>query len=198
MSEIETLTDEERAYLELDGLDATPTAKALRVIDADAADRAALVAQLEAAELSHRQALNIEAAEVSRWKDLAHDANAARVALDGRVLALVAQVAELTRERDEARADYKQAAEAYKQACAELNDTEAEVARLTEALAAAERTSAFEGGVRDRRRAEAAEARVRELEARIEEARAAMTMAFGPFLVNWPQGARDAAEALRG
>lgn len=46
---------------------------------------------------------------------------------------------------------------------ADIERLESEVTRLTEALAAAERTSAFEGGVRDRRRAEAAEAQVRKL-----------------------------------
>lgn len=113
----EKLTDEERSALD-SGM-CHGGMKALRIIDADAhaADRAALVARLEAAEL--------------RAVGLAQSFEAA---VD-KLTALQAQVAKLTRERDEALA------------------------------AAREDTSSARVGIQKQaERAEAAEARVRELE----------------------------------
>lgn len=137
---IEQLTDEERDHLgngfPADSQIGGSGRKALRIIDAHAADRAALVAKLDVSET---------------------------------------KVAELTRERDEARANVGFVGEA-------LTAAESEVTRLTEALAAAQRKLAYELGVEgsvaravgaaatQRRKAErfkgralTAEARVREL-----------------------------------
>lgn len=91
MVESEELTDVERGLL-LDVHAPHTAEKALRLLDAHAADRAELVAQLESAQ---RETSAFEAA----------CANGERVydELSDKRRALVAQVAELTRERDEAR-----------------------------------------------------------------------------------------------
>lgn len=142
MSEIETLTDEEREKIFWrEELGDPAREKALRIIDA-------------------------LAAECQEWND----------ELDARI---AAQVAELTRERDEAVSNHDAIHE-------QLHDAESEVTRLTEALAAAARGGAqmlaemerLHATVADKtiafemasKRADAAEARVQELEARIKRA----------------------------
>lgn len=93
----EQLTDGEREALVLWGILPALGDKALRIIDAHAADRAALVAQLEAAKATLEMcAGNFDAMVEER---------AAKDAERERADALVAQVAELTRERDEARGE---------------------------------------------------------------------------------------------
>lgn len=133
----EALTEEERADIQSVGQsdpDFAHLLKAIRLLDAHAEDRAALAVRLEAVERemhsSHRVSENL-----LRARD-----------------ALVAQVAELTRERDEA-ADARDMA---RQGWSEAN---AEVTRTIEALAAENRNCASESRSRM-----AAEARVRELD----------------------------------
>lgn len=124
----EQLTDDERAYMNPGFPDST-TAKALRIIDAHAADRAALVAQLEAAkaEVERLRAVIMVQEEPDSCArcDTVMDGNAAATgdichdcwqslethAGNARKLAAAveakhsaeSQVAELTRERDEVR-----------------------------------------------------------------------------------------------
>lgn len=141
----EELTEADRVWLRADWCNSQHEEgrKAVRIIDAHAADRAALVAQLE-------------------------EQRASVLALaEERVRGLQAQVAELSRERNEARA------ELTKSECYRVN-AESEVTRLTEALAAAERKCGDLGEQLERcsemrefnaRERNAAEARVRGLEA---------------------------------
>lgn len=113
-SEREELTDEAPAPCPTCGMPIEPEAaeRYRERIDAHAADRAALVAQLEAAR-----------AERDGARVIAEQADAYREAAE-------AQVAELTRERDEARRQRDQHV-------TWREEERAEVARLTEALAAA-------------------------------------------------------------
>lgn len=184
-SEREELTEEERYEIRRDE-HLTHVDKALRVIDAHAADRAALVAQLEAANvLLHRVRHPVNCHD-----DPSDDID---VYLSDHPsptpthAALVAQVAELTRQRDEALeerviirdladdwADQARSAEARLETVLDERNRRvdylgAEVIRLPEALAAAERREKAANLDADHNgeRAEAAEARVRELEARI-------------------------------
>lgn len=151
----ETLTKEEREALSRcarcvrDAVPRDEIGKALRIIDAHAADRAALVAQLEVSETT--------------WRDC-------KEANDG----MAAIIAELTRERDEARAQLEMLEPDPNEVALRLETTEAknrslesEVTRLTEALAASERKDEerVEQVMDEMRLREAAEARVREMSA---------------------------------
>lgn len=203
----EQLTDLARRYL----LETCPLvgAEALRIIDGQAAELAALVAQLEAirnetesviGSYKHPDQLEqavfkaferitglvsavpsslTRAALVAQLEAEKRDHSALRGAVCRREesmaeqrLTLVAQVAELTRERDEALSAYDAEVIGRREevtGChAEMGKLRAEVARLTEALAAAERDSKFWTGKCDQlvERVKAAEARVRKLEKR--------------------------------
>lgn len=154
------LTDEERADFVRIGNPGT-CEKALRIIDAHAADRAALVAQLGAAK-----------ADAERFKRDALNEGHHCIRCEDECNRLRAQVAELTRERDEARRDLETVS----------NDNLhllREVTRLTEAPAAAERDAKQAWREQDealnerneaRQCQEAAEARVRELTERVSQA----------------------------
>lgn len=194
---IEQLTDEDRAWLRND---CRPTGKrALRIIDAHAADRTALVAQLEESEADKVRLYDEARTLVAQLE--AAKTHAGRQA-DARVAA-EAQVAELTRERDEAREQARHAelnmqssARAWQSEVTRLTEAElaaakaddqlsrtqrdvlqGEVGRLKEALAAAERREKAANLDADHNgeRAEAAEARVRELLALLDAQAAVIT-----------------------
>lgn len=152
---IEQLTDDVRARLALAGHEG-PTA--LRIIDAHAAERAALVAQV--AELTR---------ERDDWRQTAEAGSAL--------------LAKVTRELDEARTAalnearyaiksedrYSELESLREETAKRLIKADAEVTRLTKALAAAERAMreanrVSENAIRSR---DAAEALVRELEAEV-------------------------------
>lgn len=161
----ETLTDEERARLAR--MCQTPLGrKALRIIDAHAAERAALVAQLERSLEAHGLMIIrcTKAEQALSGEKALHECTAydAQKAING----LEAQVAELTRERDEARAAHHSSARSW----------QAEVTRLTrerEASAAQvcriarERDEARDNASAAQLDAKALRSRVRELEAQL-------------------------------
>ena len=150
---IETLTDEERDSLEND-TGAGCGRKALRIIDQltreldEALDAGTEANREKSAALGE---LNQALYACEHWsREAKHNAD---------------EVARLTRERDEAVSDHDAIHE-------QLRDAQSEVARLTKALAAANRGAAENGEAADtyRERAEAAEARVRELTERVSQA----------------------------
>jgi len=100
---IEQLTDGEHAELGAANSRYDVGCKALRIIDAHAADRAALVAQLEAAKAETEQVAVRYREERDAHDRLLEEAED----YSGKCEALRAQVAELTLERDEARTRVK-------------------------------------------------------------------------------------------
>lgn len=185
-NEREELTESERVWLDCPGNQTWPniTRKALRIIDAHAAEVAALVAQLEAAEQASAQRLEAWQTDLAA-ADREHEA-LVRIADEKRALVAQLEAAErdrtslsealsatqerqrrLTRERDEAWAKLE-AAERREQTWVgkRVRDAEAEVTRLRSDLAEAEAAAEEAMGI-VLEKLSAAEARVRELEADI-------------------------------
>lgn len=162
---IETLTDEERAFFAVlpEHLGGLNMRKALRIIDAHATAHAALVAQLaeltrerdeargrkpfsfqirfdgppgpESGRFIECETLDGKGVNVGRWEQDGEDWLLMVEGYDA-PSRLESEVTRLTRERDEARGSVAASDREYDRA---IKAAEAEVTRLTEALAAAER-----------------------------------------------------------